>query len=1060
MGATQSVQNAEGEVGSKGTASGLTAEDVAQMTYSEFTAALASACKEEDIGKFAELWQLIYPVRMRDHPNFDDNLISDNCMKYLKFAFRHRYSRWREVGVRVCRTFFHLPEAREKLVSLDFVGSMMLLGMPEDEGDEEDEDGEGGKAAADKQQTYQVLAAETILEMADYPEFMGSLCSTSVLNFLCVALNQVPETVEKVAHTFVKISVNPENLHVFIAGSVGDILESFFKSTNYQRKPTEQWARDISALSYCAHTMGTMIKYDHACQVDMARIGAIFASMPDNTRLIAEMSRLFYWICRKSTNLRDTLMASAPGVGGSEGLDTLLFSLVTLWNKAVDVQDRLRNGGDLTDFCVDDIDRTPFAEGSESFFDKIVYAEMRLCYLNCLLWELLPENSLRWRLRSFGLSDLHRAFELKEEVLLQVILGTVRHILDKPEAQECHELIKFFGEQLMLFVDMAIHGLLPDSLVRLLLDGISILSFQRSMQLMLADCNIWGKLNRLIRRWQDRNPDKRHLKVELAVLRIMSQVAVHPSHRLGWVAKDMDPSDVYPPRAEFEQQLQNWAKGTDESFQTIATMLLTIFNEQKFQREPDQLQTTFQSILDWWEANSTTHYHNDSEAVDAPKLRKVGSSRGSDAEPDQMTLKQMLEICHMRQQERRALSSMETLQVCAPYECILALSLFSRLALEPKFKPWLYANALEALLGCVCLGHWAEAREAAACLANLMWMPDLDRERLVCWLKFDGPRCITVDAANVLMPVRAGSPQPVAIGKGMYRSTWGMEFVKGSCVTLHPDGFKTYDVPGLLTSASPPDTFENTSQSPYQWLADPPDPRHWTVTCWFYWPLHTDSQADARKQSVLLQSAPPERQLQLYVDYEDDPEGVWTIVDHTRTKWPLKTPKLQPGWHMLTLVSSTSSSPAQDYFDGTRFFLDDFGVSLKNVWVINNFYMIGNDVSHGGQKPFGLIADFRIYARCLAQDEIDHMVTAEGTNHHPDKIAKQLAALDAAAILAQRLDVPDSAAECLRALGSLATVSSERSRIANVCVRPLLTLLESPLPMIQRQAARLMSNLT
>lgn len=29
-------------------------------------------------------------------------------------------------------------------------------------------------------------------------------------------------------------------------------------------------------------------------------------------------------------------------------------------------------------------------------------------------------------------------------------------------------------------------------------------------------------------------------------------------------------------------------------------------------------------------------------------------------------------------------------------------------------------------------------------------------------------RCLTVDAANVLLPVRAGEPKMVAIGQGMY----------------------------------------------------------------------------------------------------------------------------------------------------------------------------------------------------------------------------------------------------------------------------------------------------
>merc|ERR1712061_655580 len=79
---------------------------------------------------------------------------------------------------------------------------------------------------------------------------------------------------------------------------------------------------------------------------------------------------------------------------------------------------------------------------------------------------------------------------------------------------------------------------------------------------------------------------------------------------------------------------------------------------------------------------------------------------------------------------------------------------------------------------------------------------------------------------------------------------------------------------------------------------------------------------------------------------------------------------------------------------------------------------------------------------------------------HPDKIARKLAYKNAAVILAQRLDVPDSAAECLRALGSLATLVSQRAKIYNECGRQLLKMLNSPLPMIQRQATRILNNIS
>eukprot|EP00413_Alexandrium_margalefii_P001830 CAMPEP_0204517700 /NCGR_PEP_ID=MMETSP0661-20131031/3812_1 /ASSEMBLY_ACC=CAM_ASM_000606 /TAXON_ID=109239 /ORGANISM="Alexandrium margalefi, Strain AMGDE01CS-322" /LENGTH=398 /DNA_ID=CAMNT_0051523111 /DNA_START=24 /DNA_END=1220 /DNA_ORIENTATION=- len=397
---------------------------------------------------------------------------------------------------------------------------------------------------------------------------------------------------------------------------------------------------------------------------------------------------------------------------------------------------------------------------------------------------------------------------------------------------------------------------------------------------------------------------------------------------------------------------------------------------------------------------------------------------------------------------------METLRYCAPFECVLALSLFSRLALEPKFKRLIYDTALHSLLGCVCVGIWPEAREAAATLANLMWLPDLRDERLVCWLKLDGPRCIAVDAANVLIPVKEGSPRGADIGKGMYQSTWGVHFEKGSCVVLHPDGLRTHEVPGTLTSASPLSTFEDTSRGPYDWLDEArPDPRHFTVTCWFYWP-----PSPSKGNKVLLQASKEDRMSQVYLDCEKDHEGVWTLTTDQRTKRPLKTPKLNAGWHMLSLVSSTEKNKS-DPFNGTRFFLDAWHHELKGVWVKNNFYMVGNDSGQEGRQPFGLITDFRIYARTLSSREISDMVQAKDTEHHPDQIVRRLAHMDAATILAQRLDVPDSATECLRALGSLATLASQRARIYSICGRQVLKMLDSPLPMVQRQAARLLNNI-
>merc|ERR1712151_335974 len=101
-----------------------------------------------------------------------------------------------------------------------------------------------------------------------------------------------------------------------------------------------------------------------------------------------------------------------------------------------------------------------------------------------------------------------------------------------------------------------------------------------------------------------------------------------------------------------------------------------------------------------------------------------------------------------------------------------------------------------------------------------------------------------------------------------------------------------------------------------------------------------------------------------------------------------------------------------------------------------------------------------IYGGELEDKEVQDLAKAIDTSQHPNPIARVLAKKDAANILAQRLDVPDSAAECLRALGSLATLASQRAKIYEVCGRQLPKMLESPLPMIQRQATRLLNNIT
>mmetsp|Transcript_52414 Transcript_52414/g.125208 ORF Transcript_52414/g.125208 Transcript_52414/m.125208 type:complete len:1158 (-) Transcript_52414:68-3541(-) len=1078
----------------------------------------------------------------------------NKVFKWIKYAFRggtedKDAGKWRQAGIEAAQLFFEREKFRRKLIQCDFIQDVLLLWLVEDMTDEDllQDKPEKAKEIEEEHRALQVKAAEVINDMAKYKDFQQEcLCFMRVLNFLCIVLNQVPAAVETVTEAFEQLSGHDENLIILIEGAVGDILESFFKTAKFKKPPQEeedaleQWKKDMPALSHCAHTLGTFVKFNHPCRVNLQQIIAIFRyflgmdeqprkDAPDGIRLLAETSRLFYWIIRGSRDVAETLKeASTTG-----SLEDVLIPLVSMWKKCIDLHEMLKQveecrkaipqrelPASFKSFCCDDLDRSlkfdptetsSNKEQHQALKEKITDRGMLLCYMNCIMWMCLPAADVRWRLRAHGLNprpdagmitnlaitdgstqaddlDLkaYLALELKSKEFLSVILGTIRHLVDQPEAQECHELIRFFADQLLILLDLAVkehqeeftkpHSAPPktlnDKCVSLLLDALSVLALQREAQEKFRQFDIWEKLQLLKpdhRAKETLSPERKAeiAKMELVAMRIEAEVAMHPSHRLAWVAKGNEVSVTgaptghsdYPPRKEFEDYLLRKMKDTDSNFKTVASLLLTIFQEQKFMRAPEDIDITFKSVLDWWQANTTARYHE----------LKEEEAEGREPTAHKVTTQELAAMLQRSAMER-ALTSMETMQYCSPHECVLALTLFSRLALEPKYKKLFFDKALHELLMCVCCGIWPEAREAAAALANVMWLPDVDREWLVCWLKFDGPQCIAVDGSNVLLPLKVGNPKPADIGKGMYRSSWGIEFVDESCVKLHPEGLQTDRIPGILTSASPVDTFANTAHQPVKFLdidhPNGPDPRLFTITCWFYW--EKVSRSTNRRDRVLVQSAPDEHGetlTQIYIDFESvqgkgSDDGIWTIVDKDKYKRPLKTPQLSPGWHMLALVSSTRDSPATNEFNGTLFYLDTWYHKLEGIWVKNNFSIVGNAYTQGYRNPFGLIADFRIYARALPHEELEKMSRAKDASQHPDRILRKLRDMHAAQILAQRVDVPDSAAECLRALANLATLSSERAKIFSVCGSKVLQMLDSPLPMIKRQSSRLLTNIT
>lgn len=1089
---------------------------------------LTQACQKDNVEQYRELWLSAWPFREQKikakDDEYDQELLDHGLMRYIRHGLQHPTSQeWREAGVVVARTFLKNQHARQhfKLCDLPMCLSMMTMGT-------EGEDAVGGPlgaVAADakqKQVERNMLAVEIMSELCEYPEFMHLICKSSILNFLCTVVNQVPEAIDQVSRVFVQLADHPANLSQLREASVDDIFETILQSTPFEHPglggDLVRWKSNINALANVSNVLGTMLKWGFECQVSVKHIVRILSSIgassgedsPDRLRLLSQLVRLFYWVCRTTGPSSILSPHEEEGKRGDEKdhglfIDHMLKVLSQHWTKCLEIQEMVKEAqkGSIKwssaqrfeQFCTEDLDRSiKITADSEAYKVKETDARTLLCYLNCLLWVCLAQPAVRWRLRHAGFRNLERVFELKQPEFLTVVLSTARHLVDIPGAQQCIHLMRLFGIELVKLLVEATRGPAGDfplGQVLLLLDALAMLSLQRGMQELFTEMRIYEQLQEFRKNFVENCKDRQdHIKelnvIDKQSLLICAQVSAHPSNRLSWVCSDIllkakaeaeaDPrgnalakqwgaETQYPPRHEFEPTLELWQKAQEssETLRTVSSLLLTLFQEKKFHQPADDLTDMLRSVFDWWNVNSTAQYEDLKEAHEQgrdPEHRHVRS------------LREHVEIAKQRRETGTVLTSGVAMNHCAPQECVLALSMFSRLALEPKFKLFfLKDGVVEALLGCVCSGICAEAREAAAVIANLMWMPGAPEEKLVCWLKFDGPKCTAVDASNVLLPVRVGNPKPVEMGRGMYKSTWGINFVQGSCITLHPDGLQTHKVPGTLTSASPSDTFSATaSTKPYQWLGKEPDRRSFTITCWFYWPSEP-----TKREKVLIQTTPggepPVHSVAIVCEVVDngshEGEFVWVIRDDSGTSHKVRTPKLLPGWHHFALVSSATT--------GSKFWLDTWCHQLRHMWIKNDFYNIGNCTGDpaqgggGGSMPFGLIADFRIYADAFVDKRIQELATPnkkgrEADPEHlleglPDKIARDLAAKDAATILAQRLDCPDTAAECLRALGSLATLASQRAKIYNVCGRELLKMQDSPYPMLRRQAARLLNNL-
>lgn len=232
---------------------------------------------------------------------------------------------------------------------------------------------------------------------------------------------------------------------------------------------------------------------------------------------------------------------------------------------------------------------------------------------------------------------------------------------------------------------------------------------------------------------------------------------------------------------------------------------------------------------------------------------------------------------------------------------------------------------------------------------------------------------------------------------------------------------------------------------------------------------------------MLLQSHPNNHETVVKFLVHKMGEPQICVLDSNDEEFTFSIPSLRTGWHRLAIVSSTLDAYT-GAFAGTRVFVDEWTHRMEGVFVKNEFHVLGNDIA--GKQPFGCVADFRIYARTLRDAELEVLMkppifglqsnqgvdTDGGTvdtkqvdvtteNYFPDQIVRRIHKMGAIKVLASRLDIIDSAAESLRALGSLATLQEARAEIFGICGPKLLELAESPLPMVRRQAARLLNNL-
>ena len=189
---------------------------------------------------------------------------------------------------------------------------------------------------------------------------------------------------------------------------------------------------------------------------------------------------------------------------------------------------------------------------------------------------------------------------------------------------------------------------------------------------------------------------------EHAVLRIISAVSMLPSNFHDTIGR----TTSYPARNDINSYLGEITElYKDEGIQQHANILLVALQKKTYtDKQKENLPALLSTLTEWWSKSSSSRYAFEKA------LLHVG-----EAEEDLGGHRNLKNMAHGRPS-----NIVDVNEYCSPFQSCAVLSVLARLALEPEFKPlFLKLRIMDPLVGALRTSVWGEAREAAACIANL-----------------------------------------------------------------------------------------------------------------------------------------------------------------------------------------------------------------------------------------------------------------------------------------------------------------------------------------------------